>query len=177
MHDAPRRVYGQKLVKGHLTICSKCRSSTYLQLTILSPLTGEPWNYPIPLMIMQALPRPAASMNRLVRARSITTLQHPRSIRIQARLARPLSSARSVPSTLPGRRPDGLVLSGWDRCYTSTSTARAREAAGRQPGRVEDDGLDGWETIIGLEIHAQIRTSRKLFSGKLDVPESFTSGC
>jgi len=29
---------------------------------------------------------------------------------------------------------------------------------------------DGWETVIGLEIHAQLRTGSKLFSG---VPNSF----
>jgi hypothetical protein len=29
---------------------------------------------------------------------------------------------------------------------------------------------DAWETVIGLEIHAQLRTGSKLFSGKLIEP-------
>jgi len=39
--------------------------------------------------------------------------------------------------------------------------------ANEQAGKTEVDELDGWETIIGLEIHAQIKTGRKLFSCKL----------
>ena len=40
-------------------------------------------------------------------------------------------------------------------------------------GKAEVDELDGWDTIIGLEIHAQIKTGRKLFSRKLkQSPES-----
>ena len=40
-------------------------------------------------------------------------------------------------------------------------------------GKAEVDELDGWDTIIGLEIHAQIKAGRKLFSRKLkQSPES-----
>lgn len=37
--------------------------------------------------------------------------------------------------------------------YASSSTATLGHAA------------DEWETVIGLEVHAQIRTDKKLFSG------------
>ena len=44
-------------------------------------------------------------------------------------------------------------------------------------GKAEVDELDGWDTIIGLEIHAQIKTRRKLFSCKLkQSPKSVLMG-
>lgn len=115
---------------------------------------------------MQSLPRPAGSITRLTRA-----LRHPRSIRIQARNARP--------SSLCSRRlasPSNIIYST-RHLYRNPSDTSARNyssAAAHQsrtlgetstaPPPVSEPGLEGWETVIGLEIHAQIRTDQKLFS-------------
>lgn len=40
----------------------------------------------------------------------------------------------------------------WSRCF-ATSTEK---------------GDEGWQTVIGLEIHAQIKTGKKLFSSKIE---------
>jgi hypothetical protein len=116
---------------------------------------------------MQSLPRPAGSLTRLTRA-----LRHPRSIRIQARNARPSppSSARLASSSNIIRSSRHLYrdpISTPARNYSSAAAHQSRtlgETSTASPP-VSEPGLEGWETVIGLEIHAQIRTDQKLFSG------------
>jgi hypothetical protein len=49
------------------------------------------------------------------------------------------------------------------------TTLRVARQLGRVPlysrRRLYATHNDGWETVIGLEIHAQLRTGSKLFSG------------
>lgn len=115
---------------------------------------------------MQAFPRPVSSTTRLTRA-----LRHPRSIRIQARNARP-----SPPSSARLASSSNLIHSSRHlyRDFSSTPARNYSSAAAHQSSTSEgtstasppisEPGLEGWETVIGLEIHAQIRTDHKLFS-------------
>ena len=49
-------------------------------------------------------------------------------------------------------------------------TSKAARAAKRESGDenpvVGRDQIDGWELTVGIEIHAQLNTARKLFSGE-----------
>lgn len=115
---------------------------------------------------MQSLARPAGSITRLTRA-----LRHPRSIRIQARNVRPAppSSARltSLSNIIPSSRHLYRDSSSTPaRNYSSAAAHQSRTSAETSTASppVSEPGLEGWETVIGLEIHAQIRTDHKLFS-------------
>jgi hypothetical protein len=114
---------------------------------------------------MQSSPRPAGSITRLTRA-----LRHPRSIRIQARNARPpsLCSFSSLNKVGSPFAPESLASRSLPVCrssvrgYSSDSRISGETSTASPP--VSEPGLEGWETVIGLEIHAQIRTDHKLFS-------------
>ncbi|BEJ00419.1 hypothetical protein CcaverHIS631_0502760 [Cutaneotrichosporon cavernicola] len=59
-----------------------------------------------------------------------------------------------------------LTARAWSRVFSVQSTVAgssrlARRAASTQTAPAPDDG---WELVVGLEIHAQLRTGRKLFS-------------
>lgn len=36
----------------------------------------------------------------------------------------------------------------------------------------EDSRWPGWEVVVGIEVHAQIKSRRKLFSGELNVTDT-----
>ncbi|WRT68671.1 aspartyl/glutamyl-tRNA(Asn/Gln) amidotransferase, B subunit [Kwoniella shivajii] len=51
------------------------------------------------------------------------------------------------------------------RCYASSSKATLGHREEEEEGEGEGEGEEkGWETVVGLEIHAQLKTGRKLFS-------------
>ena len=35
----------------------------------------------------------------------------------------------------------------------------------KAPGTTGDDGAGGWELVVGLEVHCELRTETKLFCG------------
>ena len=53
---------------------------------------------------------------------------------------------------------------------TAVRAAAAARAARREAGDDDTvagrDEIEGWELTVGIEIHAQLNTARKLFSGE-----------
>lgn len=48
----------------------------------------------------------------------------------------------------------------------SKAARAAKRVSSNDPAVVDREQIDGWELTVGIEIHAQLNTPRKLFSGK-----------
>lgn len=49
---------------------------------------------------------------------------------------------------------------------TNKAARAARREAGEDDAVAGRDEIEGWELTVGIEIHAQLNTARKLFSGE-----------
>lgn len=56
---------------------------------------------------------------------------------------------------------------GVRRAFLSSLGASFRPGLRFESTAAASSSKDGWELVVGLEIHAQLKTGRKLFSGEL----------
>jgi hypothetical protein len=99
-----------------------------------------------------------------IQPRASKTLYHPRTIRVQARNLRStgwtINRSLDHPTTVSSRSVSFRGISNHAVRDNITSEKKSND----ELARAERDELEDWETVIGLEIHAQIKTGRKLFS-------------
>ncbi|EXJ59970.1 hypothetical protein A1O7_04118 [Cladophialophora yegresii CBS 114405] len=81
---------------------------------------------------------------------------------------RPLSSLRPFHSYTPWLQNDRAPLR--KQLKDAAKAARVAPAAG--PTTARRDILDDWELTVGIEIHAQLNVSRKLFSPAITAPSA-----
>lgn len=77
------------------------------------------------------------------------------SLRTASRSAQPARYATQVTETVPLRK---------QLKYEAKSKRAAGSNSASQPSGVTPKNVEDWELTVGIEIHAQLNTARKLFS-------------